>query len=361
MNIISMIMAMFSLFGAFDLLIGNRLGAGKEFERGIRLLGTMALSMIGMIVIAPLIAHLLQPLLSGIPDEFPFDPSSIAGILLANDMGGAPLAMELAKTEAAGYFNGLVVSSMMGATISFSLPFAFNEVGKEQHDDLLLGLMCGIIVIPLGCFVSGLMIGMQITELLVDLTPLLVFCILLAVGLLKFPKISIRIFNVIAVVIRCVILLGLAVGIFKYLTGIQLIPHTASIEEGVSVVFNASAVMSGAFPLMWLVSKLLSRPLKALGRKIGINETSALGFVSTLATNVTTFSLMKHMDSKGTVLNAAFAVSAAFTFAGHLAFTLSVNADYVPCVIVGKLISGAAALFVAQFMYRRMEKRKSEV
>ena len=90
-----------------------------------------------------------------------------------------------------------------------------------------------------------------------------------------------------------------------------------------------------------------------------MNEVSALGFVSTLATNVTTFSMMKDMDDKGVVLNSAFAVSAAFTFAGHLAFTMSFNEEYLLSVIVGKLIAGVCALFAAQFIYSRVSRRNA--
>jgi ethanolamine transporter len=65
---------------------------------------------------------------------------------------------------------------------------------------------------------------------------------------------------------------------------------------------------------------------------------------------------MKDMDDKGTVLNSAFAVSAAFTFAGHLAFTLANNPDFVVSVIIGKLIAGITALFVANFIYNKTRK-----
>lgn len=157
MNVVSIIMLIFSVLGALDYITGNHIGIGKEFERGIMLLGTMTLSMVGMIVLAPLIAQLLSPVLTLISENTPFEPSVIAGSLLANDMGGAPLARELAKTEASGYFNGLVVGSMMGATISFSLPLALGVTKKEQHKNIMLGLMCGIAAIPVGCLVSGLM------------------------------------------------------------------------------------------------------------------------------------------------------------------------------------------------------------
>ena len=67
---------------------------------------------------------------------------------------------------------------------------------------------------------------------------------------------------------------------------------------------------------------------------------------------------MKDMDSKGIVLNSAFAISAAFTFAGHLAFTLAFDSNYIFPVIIGKLVAGITSLFVATIIYKRVFKTK---
>ncbi|MBQ8404054.1 MAG: ethanolamine utilization protein EutH [Clostridia bacterium] len=356
MNVISVVMLVFSVLGALDYITGNHFGIGKEFERGVMLMGTMLLSMVGMIVLAPLIAELLEPALKVISENTPFEPSVIAGSLLANDMGGAPLAMELAKTEMSGYFNGLVVGSMMGATISFSLPLALGVTKPEQKNSIMLGLMCGIAAIPVGCLVAGLMLRMPLLELAINLIPLVVFSAILAVGLLKIPHICVKIFSVFGVIIKTIIIIGLVIGIAEFLLGMDIIPHTEDVMEGVRVCFNATAVMTGAFPLLYLVGKLIKKPMHKFSEKVGMNEVSALGFVGTLATNVTTFGMMKDMDDKGVVLNSAFAVSAAFTFAGHLAFTMSFNADYLAAVIVGKLVAGVCAVLVALFIYKKVKK-----
>ena len=50
-------------------MLGNQFGIGKEFEKAFMLLGTMALSMIGMIVVLPMIANVMKPVsefLSGV-------------------------------------------------------------------------------------------------------------------------------------------------------------------------------------------------------------------------------------------------------------------------------------------------------
>lgn len=356
MNILSYVLAGFSVLGAIDYIINNKYGIGKEWERGFHLIGTMSLSMIGMIVLAPFISHILSPVLELLPEGFPFEPSVVVGSLLANDMGGATLALSLARNERIGYFNGLVVGSMMGATTSFTLPLAMVMVEKNQHSSMLMGMMCGIIAVPIGCLASGLMIGISLMELVIDLIPLTVLAILLVVGLTKVPDLCVKIFYILGAAIKIIITIGLVIGILEFLTGCKMLPYTAPIEEGAIIVFNAAIVMSGAFPLIHLIGKLLRRPLEKLGKITGMNDSSVLGFVSSLATNVTTFGMMKDMDDRGVVLNSAFAVSGAFTFAGHLAFTMSFQGEYVPCVILGKLAAGVCGVVIAGFLAGRKER-----
>ena len=152
---------------------------------------------------------------------------------------------------------------------------------------------------------------------------------------------------------QILITLGLALGVLRYLSGIELLPNLDTLEEGALICLNASAVMSGAFPLIYLLSRLLRKPLQKIGTRIGINETSALGFVASLATSVTTYGMMDKMDRKGTVLNAAFSISAAFTFAGHLAFTMAFDSSYVLPVIIGKLSAGISALCLSVIIERK--------
>lgn len=84
-----------------------------------------------------------------------------AGVLLANDSGGYPLAMSLCKDAAVGRYAGAVVCSMMGVTMTFTIPFAFSTVKTpEARRALSRGLLIGIATIPVGCIVSGLLAGL---------------------------------------------------------------------------------------------------------------------------------------------------------------------------------------------------------
>ena len=63
------------------------------------------------------------------------------------------------------------------------------------------------------------------------------------------------------------------------------------------------------------------------------------------------------MDKKGLALNSAFAVSASFAFIDHFAFTMAFDASYIVPVIVGKVISGIAAVVLAYWLLKRKEAR----
>ena len=88
MSLLTIIFLFFSVLGALDNIFGNRFGLGKEYEKAFMLLGTMALSMIGMIVVSPVIANIMTPLSDFVSSVLHIDPSVIPASLFANDMGG---------------------------------------------------------------------------------------------------------------------------------------------------------------------------------------------------------------------------------------------------------------------------------
>lgn len=359
MNAIAIIMMIFSVIGALDRILGNKFGLGKEFERGFMLLGDLALAMIGMIVISPLLADLLAPALNMLYNTLNIDPSSITSMLFANDLGGSALATAVARDVQLGRFNGMVVTSMMGGTISFTITFALGAVKPHQHKPLLLGLLCGIVTIPFGCFLGGVCLHIPLPQLLYNLLPLLLFSILVAAGLFFLPDLCTKIFGCIGTGIKILITIGLIFGIVRSLSGYEIVKGLETLENAGSICLNAAVVMTGAFPLLTLLSRLLGKQLNKLGTRMGINETASLGFVSTLANSISTFGMMEKMDEKGAMLNAAFAVSAAFVFGDHLAFTLAYDPGTLSGVIVGKLFAGILSLIVAQFMYNRLYAQKS--
>jgi ethanolamine transporter len=195
--------------------------------------------------------------------------------------------------------------------------------------------------------VSGILAGLSFPALILDLVPLFLFSCILVLGLLRFPAICIRIFTLFGILIQALVTIGLAVGIITFLTGIQLIPYCDTLENGIAVVLNIACVMTGIFPLLALLTKLLHKPLRTIGQKLRISDTATLGLISTLASSITTFHMIKDMDRRGIVLNAAFAVPAAFVLADPMAFTMAFHPDYLPYMMAGKMTAGILAVLLA--------------
>ena len=347
MNILNIVILCFSAFAMLDLIFGNRFGLGKEFKAAFMLLGPMSLSMIGMIVISPLIADWIKPFTEFISDSVHIDGSIIPASIFAIDMGGAPLCKELAQTDSMGLYNGIVVASMLGCTVSFTIPFAMGIVNPSQHKELSVGILCGIVTIPIGCFVAGLLCNIPLMSLLLSLVPLVVQAIIISVGLILAPQLCIRVFKGVGFVIETVIIVGLFLGIINFLSDREVISGLATLEEGALVCINCSVVLSGTFPLVFLLSKVLSKPLNMIGNKVGLDETSVIGVVASLASSTTTFAVMDRMEAKGVIINSAFSVSGAFVFGAHLAFAMAFSPEFVLPMIIGKLVAGMLAVVLS--------------
>ena len=352
MSGITVVILIFSVIGAVDYLLGNRFGMGKEFAKAFSLFCPMALSMLGMIVIAPAIGVWMTPVFEGFYNVFGIDPSVIPASLFANDMGGMQLAQSVSKGEAIGNYNAFIVSSMMGCVISFTIPFSLGLVQKDQHKDLFFGLLCGIVTIPVGSFVGGLLCKIGPVELLLNLLPLIFLSVIICLALIFFTKICIQCFTVFGMFMKLLGIAGLVCAIFTFLTKVEIDLCFDTFENGAFICANACVTLSGALPFMFLAAKVLHKPLNKLGAKIGINGVSALALLGNLVTNASVFGVMDQMDRKGTVINGAFAVSAAFVFGGHLAFTMAFDGSYVVPMIVAKLISGVCAVILALLLYK---------
>ncbi|HIU76781.1 MAG TPA: ethanolamine utilization protein EutH [Candidatus Pelethocola excrementipullorum] len=355
-EIIIYIMVVFAVLGAIDRMIGNRFGLGEKFEEGIMAIGALAVSMVGIIALAPVIANILKPVIVPLFGFLGADPAMFAGSILANDMGGAPLAQALALNPDAGNFGGLIVGAMLGPTIVFTIPVALGIIKESDRKYLATGVLAGVITIPIGSFVGGLVAGYSIGMVLRNLIPIILIAILIALGLWKFEGAMVKGFTYFGKFVVAVITLGLGVGIVEQLTGIVLIPGMNPISDGFQVVADIAIVLAGAFPLVYVITKVFKKPLMGLGKLLGMNEVAAAGLVASLANSIPMFGMMKDMDDRGKVLNVAFAVSAAFVFGDHLGFTAGFNPDMIFPMIVGKLVGGITAVCVALLFVKNDRK-----
>lgn len=366
-SVIMMIMMIFMLVGAVDKILGNKYGYGEKFEEGFQAMGPLALSMAGVVAAAPVLAKLLGPVISPLYKAVGADPSMFATTLLACDMGGYPMAMELASNEAVGNFAGLILGTMMGPTLVFTIPVALGLIAKRDRAYLGAGILAGLITIPLGCIAGGLVMRfftpytLSFQTILINLIPVIAIAVLIILGLWFAPKKMISGFGIFGTVITILITAFTAIAIFQQITGIMFpglevmsLPDEKTgltpLDEGLLICGQIAIVLVGAFPMIKWITNKFEKALKRLGKILGINGPASAGLVATMANNIAMFHIMGEMDPKGKLLNVAFAVSAAFVFGDHLGFTAGVNPEMITPVIIGKLVAGISALFAAYLL-----------
>ena len=349
-EIIIAVMAGFALLGAIDRIFGNGWGLGKEFEEGILAMGSLGLAMLGIVSLAPVLAAILKPVVVPVYSLLGADPAMFAGTLLACDMGGGALALEMTDSSDAAMLGGVLTASMLGATLVFTLPVAMGILREADRPAMAKGILCGIVTIPLGVLAGGLTAGFPAGMVLRNLIPIVLIAVLIALGLWKAEGAMVRGFAVFGKAVVVVVTVGLAAAIVEALTGFALIPGMAPLSEGFEVVGTIAILLAGAFPLVFVLTKLLRRPLLAAGKQLGINDAAAAGLIASLANSIATFGMVKDMNERGKVVNIAFAVSAAFVFGDHLGFTAGFAPEMIGPMIVGKLTGGISAVAVALWL-----------
>lgn len=360
-EMIMTVMAAFALLGGLDRIFGCRLGIGKEFERGILTMGPLALSMIGVIVLSPVLADLLRPVIVPVYRFLGADPAMFAGTLLACDMGGGSLAMALTNDVRAAYLGGVLTGSMLGVNIVFTLPIAMTMMTEVDRPYAAKGMLCGILTAPVGILLGGLTAGYPLVMVLRNLTPIVLIALLIALGLRFAERAMIRGFVWFGYGITALITVGLVAALIERITGFTLIPGMAPIADGFLMVGDIAIVLAGALPLVSLLSRVLRKPLRALGRRMGMEEIAMAGLVASLANSIAMFGTVKDMDERGKVVNMAFACSAAFVFGDHLGYTAGFAPSLIPALIVGKLAGGVAAVAVAWLLTREKKEKVQHV
>lgn len=345
-RILMLIMAAGAVLGGIDRITGNKHGYGKKFEEGFFFLGPTALSMAGMICLAPVLADVLGRVIIPLYERMGVDPAMF-GSLLAIDMGGYQLAGELAGNELIGNYAGIVVAAIFGCTVVFTIPVGMGMVKKEERVFLARGIMIGLITMPVGLLVGGMTAGLSLTVCIHQNLPIFVLSFALLLGLWKIPEKMIRGFCIFADGIHGLITIGLVLAAVESMCGWNPVKGMGSLQDAMSVVSSIGIVMLGSLPMAELLQRLLKAPFKRLGARLHMKPESMTGMLVGLVSAIPAITMFQEMDEKGKVVNAAFLVSGASLLAAHIGFTISTEPEMLGALLAAKLSGAAAALVLA--------------
>lgn len=340
-----------ALLGGVDKILGNRFGLGQKFDDGFLLMGSMALSMTGIICLAPMLSSWLGTVIRPAFSAVGIDPSMF-GCVLAIDMGGYQLAMDLAQNPEIGRFSGIIASAMFGCTLVFTIPVGMSVLPEADRPWFLKGLLAGLISLPVGLLAGGLLQGLPLGTILWQCVPIFLLSAVLLLGLIRFPKLTIRLFSGVARLIQIVATIGLILAAVQDIAGITILSGLAPLTDALEIVGSIAIVMLGSLPLAELLRRVLAKPFRWIGRKTGLNDASTTGIIIGSITVMPALVMVRDMDQRGKVLCGAFLVCGASAFAAHMGFAAGTQPDLILPLLGGKFAGAVLGLVIAMGMTR---------
>lgn len=356
-KIVLYIVAVFFVIGIIDYIIGNKFKLGNVFELGINNMGPLAISMVGILSITPVITDFIIKYLVPITQKINIDPTIISSSFIAIDMGSYNIAKNLGGNVDMIYFSGVLISSILGCTISFTLPLALGIIKKEHIHILSKGILCGIITLPLGLFIGGLLLGLSMKIIFLNLLPIIVLANIVALGIKYYPNITIKIFSFIGKFIVILGAIGLIIQGFTSISGITIIDSLMPLEEALATVGKIAIFLGGAYVMLEVIKKLLSKQLEGIGSKVGLNTSSIAALIGSLASAIVIFTTFDELDYKGKVICSAFSVGGAYVLGGQLGYVATEAKDIVLIYIVTKLLCGIFAITLAIIMINKEQNK----
>ncbi|MBU1306622.1 MAG: ethanolamine utilization protein EutH [Alphaproteobacteria bacterium] len=370
-----------AVLGAFAAIRDSEKGLGREFMEGIHATGHIFVPAAGIMASIPYLTVLIESVFGPFFDALNADPALAATMIIASDMGGYHLAAALTESKEA-LIMALITGSMGGATIVFSIPMGLAMLDKRDHKYMALGIMSGILSIPVGVLIASVVLmlsnpavrevvatngeatyqlAMSLGGIFANLLPIIVFVVALAAGLRFLPDLMIKGFIAFGRGLDAMIKLVLVFSIVEYFTGFFTVifggwgfhPIIADAEDQTRALETAGYIgimLAGAFPMVYLLRKYLGGPLEALGGKVGLSAVGSAGMLATIANILAMFRLVRFMPPKDKVINIAFGVCAAFLLGDHLSFTANFQPTIILPVLIGKILAGFTAVGLAYWL-----------
>ena len=294
-NFIIYIIMFCTLLGAVASIRDSEKGLGKEFIAGLHCIGPVFIPVAGIMAAIPYLSEGIKVLLGPMFAAIGSDPAIAATTVIAVDMGGYQLADVLAANREA-WVIAMLVGYTSGATIVYLIPVGLTMLRKDHHKYLALGTMAGFVSIPVAVLVACLIITLTNTPIrdtistnseaayvltmdlglmLSNLFPLIVFCVVLALGLKLLPGAMIAGFMCLGRVMDAGIKLVLACAIVEYFTGFfsqtfggwgfdPIIADQEDVFRALEIAGYIGIMLSGTFPMVYLVQTYLSKPMEWL-------------------------------------------------------------------------------------------------
>lgn len=370
-----------AVIGAIASIFDAESELGREFTAGLHSIGPIFIPVAGIMASIPFISSFISQFIGPIFTAMGADPGIAGAIFIASDLGSYQLAHQLAESPE-GWILGLITGFQSGSTVIFVIPVGLAMLAKADHKYMALGIMAGLLSIPvsivvIAMLIQGLGIGVRpdiatsgeasqvlhftLPLLIQNLMPLILFCIALAAALRYLPNLMVYLFLKLGQLMYAAVTLVLVASVVEYFTqvfsmvfgGWGFAPIIADAEDqfrALEIAGYVGIMLCGAFPMVYLIKRYLSKPIEKVAALMGLSATGAAGMLAGSANVLALFRLIGEMPPKDKVLVIAFAVCAAFTFGDHMAYSANFQPSIILPLIIGKLSGGLLGMLLAYWL-----------
>jgi len=377
-QIIIYLIMLCAVIGAIAYVINQDSELGNEFAEGINTIGPLFIPIAGAMAAVPYLSIFIKAVFGPAFIALGADPSIAATTIFSCDMGGYQLAYTLAQSNES-WIMAMLIGFMAGPTLTFTIPVALSMLNKSDHKYFVLGIIPGILSVPIGVFISSIFIyfthpsirtimsssspldyqlNLSLMTILSNLTPLIIICVLIAVGFWLLPDKMISGFIKFGKIITAFLTFVLLISILEYFTGIfssvlgswgfePIIADSDNQMRALEVCGNIGMMLAGAYPMVFLINKYLSKGLVTVGNKLGLGSYGSTGVLAASANTLAMFRLVKDMRTSDKVKCIAYSVCGCFVIGDFLVYTANFQPTLIVQVMLGKFLGGLCGILIA--------------
>ncbi len=381
-KVITYIIMACCVVGGISYLINDQSELGQAFNEGLHAMANLFIPICGLMASVPFLKVFIINVIGPVFNVIGADPVLAAAFIMAPDCGSFALATEIGQTP--DLFPLILATGFMCASsISFNIPIGLSMLEKKDHKYLALGTMSGFLAVPFGVLITCLIsmfthpavrtafsttgepdhVAMLTIGMIArNLIPLVVICILLALGLKLFPNGMVKGFQVFGKVMTGALTLVVVACILQHYTGLftdilpigwgfdPILADEENTFRAVELLGTIAMMLTGAFPMVVLIKKYLGKPLEKLGRLAGLEANGSVGLVAALPNGLALFPYIKEMRPEDKVTVLAFLVCGGYCLGDFIAFNVNFQPNLLIPVFIGQICGGIIGIVFAKFL-----------
>lgn len=239
-TLITYLMMACCVAGGISYIVNDQSELGRAFQDGLHAMANMFIPICGLMASVPFLKVFISKVFGPVFALFGGDPVVAAAIIMPPDCGSFALATEIGQS--ADLFPVIIaIGFMCASTIAFNVPIGLSMLDKGDHKYLALGTMSGFLSVPFGVFITSVIVMfthpairstfssvgepdhvvmLTLGMLLRNMIPLVVICVLLALGLKFFPNGMVKGFMVFGKLMTGALTLVVVACILQHYTGL---------------------------------------------------------------------------------------------------------------------------------------------